>query len=49
MRVRNVNPMIPTRSITADSKTGNWSIHGFGPYWYELSRVGVGGREMFGK
>jgi len=49
MRVRNVSPMIPTTRMTADSRTGNWSIHGLGPYWYELSTVGVGGREIFGK
>ena len=49
IRVRNVSPMIPTTRMTAESSTGNWSIHGLGPYWYELSTVGVGGREMFGK
>lgn len=41
--------MIPTTKMTADSRTGNWSIHGLGPYWYELSTVGVGGRDIPGK
>ena len=49
MSVRNVRPMIPTTRMTADSRTGNWSIHGLGPYWYELSTVGVGGSEIPGK
>ena len=49
MRVRKVSPMIPTTKMMAESKTGNWSIHGLGPYWYELSTLGVGGSEMFGK
>lgn len=49
MSVRNVNPMIPTTRMMAESMTGNWSIHGFGPYWYELSTVETGGRGMSGK
>ena len=49
MRVRNVSPMIPTTRMMAESITGNWSIHGLGPYWYELSAVETGGRGMFGK
>jgi len=49
MRVRNVSPIIPTTRMIAESKTGNWSIHGLGPYLYELSAVETGGRERFGK
>jgi len=49
MRVRNVSPIIPMTRMMAESKAGNWSIHGFGPYWYELSAVETGGRERFGK
>jgi len=49
MRLRNIGPMIPTTKMTAESKTGDQSIQGLGPYWYEPSIGGVGGRGMFRK